>query len=228
MNPDRAVELLRARIEDGKAVLGGSSNFERWRTTTKVTLERIYGHDHTIVSEFEGLRYTPAVVTSGTNFGKYRDAGIARAISIVEAAIYEREQLGSAEANAEAFDAELWEHVSHLVEAEQWGQVASVTSTFLESKLREWAGLSVDDYGKNLMIKVFKPDAGKFPCGNTDGEEQGWQQLATGFVQAVSNVDRHRIQKRDDAKPYARGVLGAASLIITQLRYQHGTRFRTT
>jgi hypothetical protein len=54
------------------------------------------------------------------------------------------------------------------------------------------------------------------------GEQQGWQQFATGFVQALSNVNRHRIQNRDDAKAYAIGVLGAGSLLLTQLRYQHG------
>lgn len=43
-----------------------------------------------------------------------------------------------------------------------------------------------------------------------------------GFTQALGNVDRHNIQKRADAKRYAFGVLGVGSLILTQLRHQHG------
>lgn len=42
-----------------------------------------------------------------------------------------------------------------------------------------------------------------------------------GFAQALGNVDRHRIQKRDDARRYAIGVLGVGSLLLTQLRYEH-------
>lgn len=229
MRAERAVELLKSCIDDAQAVLSGEGDFKRWRTTTRVTLERIYGSDHTLVDEFDELRYTLSMATSSTPdsaYRKARDSGIRGGISILETAIYERESLAAAPTQDDAFDAELWDQVGHLIEAEQWAQVASVTSTFLESKIREWAGLGPDDYGKHLMVRVFKPDSGKFPCGSTDGEEQGWQQLATGFVQAVSNVDRHRIQQRDDAKAYAMGVVGAASLLITQLRYQHGSRFR--
>jgi hypothetical protein len=44
---------------------------------------------------------------------------------------------------------------------------------------------------------------------------------------AVRNVATHRIDLRDDAKRYAMGVLGAGSLLLTQLRYEHGNRFRS-
>ena len=43
-----------------------------------------------------------------------------------------------------------------------------------------------------------------------------------GFAQALGNVDRHRIQSRDDAQRYAIGVLGLGSLLLTQLRHEHG------
>ena len=36
--------------------------------------------------------------------------------------------------------------------------------------------------------------------------------LGMGFAQALSNVDRHNIQRRIDAKRYAFGVLGVGSL----------------
>ena len=38
--------------------------------------------------------------------------------------------------------------------------------------------------------------------------------------------DTHRIQRRNDDKRYALGVLGAGSLLLTQLRYEHGNRFK--
>jgi hypothetical protein len=42
-----------------------------------------------------------------------------------------------------------------------------------------------------------------------------------GFAQAMGNVDRHRIQQRQDARRYAIGVFGLGSLLLTQLRYEH-------
>jgi hypothetical protein len=44
---------------------------------------------------------------------------------------------------------------------------------------------------------------------------------------AVGNAVRHRIQLRDDAKRFAMGVLGAGSLLLTQLRHQHANSFQT-
>jgi len=44
---------------------------------------------------------------------------------------------------------------------------------------------------------------------------------------ALGNADRHRVQQRDDAKRYGMGVLGAGSLLLTQLRHQHANSFQT-
>ena len=44
---------------------------------------------------------------------------------------------------------------------------------------------------------------------------------------ALRNADTHRIQERDDHKRYAMGVVGTASLLLTQLRHQHGNSFRS-
>ena len=49
--------------------------------------------------------------------------------------------------------------------------------------------------------------------------------LGMGFAQALSNVDRHHIQDRDDARRYAIGVLGLGSLLLTQLRHEHADHF---
>ena len=63
---------------------------------------------------------------------------------------------------------------------------------------------------------------GQYRLGKEPGEWEGWRMLGMGFAQALSNVDRHNIQRRTDAKRYAFGVLGVGSLILTQLRHQHG------
>jgi hypothetical protein len=43
-------------------------------------------------------------------------------------------------AEPETVDPELFEHVRHLIEQEQWGQVASQACIFTEDKIRQWAG----------------------------------------------------------------------------------------
>lgn len=63
-----------------------------------MTLERLYGSDHTLVEEFDGLRYTLSVAASSTPdsaYRKARDNGIRGGISILETAIYERESLAA-------------------------------------------------------------------------------------------------------------------------------------
>ena len=70
------------------------------------------------------------------------------------------------------------------------------------------------------MGRVFN-DESDWRLGSRTGEREGWRALATGFAQALSNVDRHKIQRRQDAQRYAIGVLGLGSLILTQLRHEH-------
>ncbi len=77
------------------------------------------------------------------------------------------------------------------------------------------------------MTAVFG-DSGDYRLGLTDGERQGWFRTAMGLAMAVRNVDAHRIQRRDDHKRYAMGVLGTCSLLLTQLRYERGNRFHDT
>jgi hypothetical protein len=77
------------------------------------------------------------------------------------------------------------------------------------------------------MTAVFG-DRGGYRLGLTDGEKQGWHRLAMGASMALRNADTHRIASRDDHKRYAMGVLGAGSLLLTQLRHEHGNRFQDT
>jgi len=127
---------------------------------------------------------------------------------------------------ANALDAELMARVDHVFRVEDWTAVASLAATFVEDRFRTWAGLDHSTFGVNLMTKVLHPETGAFPLGVATGELEGWHQLGRGFMSACSNVDRHRIQNRDDLRRYAVGVLGTASLLLTQMRYQHGNRFK--
>lgn len=234
MDTKDAVEQLDLRKGEALAIMDGhkdAASFDTWKPLARMTLERIYGPEHSIIDDWDKIKFSLSMWTDRTtneDVRRAQRAGVRRAADLLEAAIQERQHLGEAvdRADSNAIDPELWAHVGGDVAAQRWAQAATNAAVFLESKVREWSGLAAEDHGKALMIKVFKGDGGQFPCGATAGEEQGWQQLATGFVQALSNVDRHRIQDRSDAKAYAMGVVGTASLIVTQLRHQHGTRFR--
>jgi hypothetical protein len=125
------------------------------------------------------------------------------------------------EADDNAYDAELWEHVHQLVTSEQWEKVASQSMIFLKDRLRKWSGQSETEYGTTLVANVLKADGGDFPLGQTDNEKRGWQSFGFGLVGAVGDVAGHRLDVRGDAKRYALGVLGSVSLLITELRNTH-------
>jgi len=156
-----------------------------------------------------------------------RRAGIRKACGLIDAAIYDLELIqGSDEpVDQRAFDPDLWEYVKGIVEDEDWGKVASQVAIFVEDRVRVWAGQPKDRNGNDLVGKglygaAFANDS-EFRLGQRQGEWEGWRMLGMGFAQAISNVDRHRIQERDDARRYALGVLGLGSLLLTQLRHEH-------
>jgi Protein of unknown function (Hypoth_ymh) len=220
MDTDRAVTLLRERLAELEQLQEPDAKFEAWRRKSERTLRRTLGDDHELVKNFEGTTWYMSLAPGIT--GKDEGAGV------LEAAIYEIEELSEPPdfASSASIDPELWEHVKRLVESEQWAQVASQTAIFVESKVRQWAGLPDSRFGKDLMVSVLRPREGLFPLGRTPGEHDGWLSLGVGITMAVGNADRHRIQQRDDAKRYAMGVLGAGSLLLTQLRHQHANSFR--
>ena len=141
--------------------------------------------------------------------------------------IFELDELWEPEelASSAWFDPELWQHVRYLLQDEKWDQVASQTAIFVESNFRRWTALPTSTFGKDLMAAALRRGAGAFPLGRTAGEQEGWLALGIGFTAALGNADRHRIQQRDDARRHAVGVLGVGSLLLTQLRYEHGNRF---
>lgn len=118
-------------------------------------------------------------------------------------------------------DVELWEYVSALFESQEWDKVALNAAVFVEDKLRTWANISSDVKGSTEVFKM-AVGQGKLQLGDNQSEQQGWQQLAVGFALALRNPSGHRIKEREDVKKYAFGVLGIASLLLTEIRHVHG------
>lgn len=118
-------------------------------------------------------------------------------------------------------DPELWEHVRGLVQGGDWEKVGREAAVFVESKLREWAATPASVKGS---VDAFKAALGpdNFVLGGQSSETQGWQQLGTGFALALRNRSGHRVEARGDANRYALGVLGMASLLLTEIRHDYG------
>jgi Protein of unknown function (Hypoth_ymh) len=222
---------LRERLDDLDRLQSvADPAFEVWKQKTDRMLSAVFGEEHRLLAEFRRILYRPTAgpVSAGVHSAAFtRGQNAAR--GVLEAAIYEKEELDSYELlHASFVDPELWENVEHLVEGEQWAQVASQTAIFVEDRIREWASRSSEEIGERLMTTVFTPEGDVLPLGNTSGERQGWHRLAMGFAMALRNVDTHRIQSRPDLKRYAFGVLGVGSLLLTQLRYQYGSELSET
>lgn len=227
MEDRRAAELLREREDEGNALLNGAvyDGLSEWQSRTAATLRATLAPGNPLIDEFAAVKYHPTVWTSGTDFRPYRARGVKNALGIVRTAIYEIEELtGSAVGTNSGYDEELWSHVAEVVVAGRWETVASQAAIWLEDRLRKWSGRAETEYGTKLVSNVLRPSDGDFPLGRTEGERQGWMQFGLGIVGAVSNSVRHRIDERTDPKRYALGVLGAVSLLLTELKNTYPDR----
>ena len=202
-----------------------------WKANVRGVLVSALGESNHLINQFDGISYSLmawTVATPDSAFSEAHRRGIAQACAVIDAAVYQLKLTAidsDKPVDESAYDAELWGHVQQLIELEDWGKVAAQTAIFVESHVRTWAGDPKDRngnslVGKALYLKVFADD-GAWRLGSQAGEWEGWRYLGMGFAQALGNVDRHRIQKRTDAKRYAIGVLGLGSLLLTQMRYQH-------
>lgn len=233
MKPDTAIaELEKLKQEaDDPEVLSGGQAFTTWRARGKGLLIAAFSPKHHLVESFDGVRYSLSAISTSTPdsaFDTARRGGIRRACGYLDAAVYELKLSIGDETeplDIRAYDPELWEHVKGLVDDEDWGKVASQTAIFVENHVREWAGNPTDKKGEplysNVLWQTVLADDSEFRLGQRSAEWQGWRSLGIGFSLALRNVDVHRIQKRDDAKRYAIGVLGLGSLLLTQLQYEH-------
>jgi hypothetical protein len=233
MRPARAIkELERLKAQaDNEDVRRSGPEHDSWKAKTDAVMARALGGDSTTLARFRRLSYHIGVYSGAPGEAErdamYFAAQVGRAVGLIDAAIYELSLQGGDEpVDEHAYDTDLWAHVKTLVEDEEWGMVASQTAIFVENQVRTWAGSPQDKNGNNLIgkalyVEVFG-DASDYRLGRQASEREGWRALGIGFAQALSNVDRHRIQSRDDAKRYALGVLGLGSLLLTQLRFEHG------
>ncbi|GAA1586788.1 TIGR02391 family protein [Actinoplanes couchii] len=231
MRPAVAIEELNKLKAEAEArgLFHRVEGIDSWRPRVRMLIVRSLGEENNLVARFDKIHYSPMVAYSGMPGSVYADArkgGVSQAIGLIDAALYELQLMGGDEPIDEhAFDPELWAHIKTEVEDGEWGKVASQTAIFVENHIRNWAGEPKDRNGNNLVgkqlyLEVFG-DSSAYRLGKQAGEFEGWRFLGMGFAQALSNVDRHRIQKRDDAKRYALGVLGLGSLLLTQMRYEH-------
>lgn len=221
-----ALENLKAGAEANPMALYPEGSRVAWRSKVMSVLTRAQSDQ---ISAFSAIRYGLPFDGSPEAEARAFRGGLSEAIGLIDGAIFELNL--SVEDDGELlegdlFDPELWEHVKGLVDNKDWGKVTSQVSIFVESHIRTWTGnpkskTEGDLVGKNLFAKVLG-DSSEYQLGNQPGEREGWLMLGMGFAQALGNVDRHHIMKRKDAKPYAIGVLGIGSLLLTQLRYEHG------
>lgn len=226
----RQFELLKQEAMS-QEVRHGGQYFAAWKAKVRAVLSSSLGKDDHLITQFDGIKYSLSFWSSSTPESDWAQAlhnGIEVAIGLIDAAVYQL-QLSSADdelLDEGSFDPELWEHVKNLIADDDWPKVASQVAIFVESRLRTWAGNPTDKKGeslsgKNLYANVLANDS-DWNLGTRPGESEGWRFLGMGFAQALSNVDRHRIQNRKDARRYAIGVLGLGSLLLSQLRYEHG------
>lgn len=230
MRVERTIEELekfRAEVLDDDSEWS-QEHLITWTHSVRALLARHFGEKDGLVQNFEGINYVPSVYASVTRREAQR-SGLKRACGIISSALYQLhldQEESDEPVDSHSYDPELWAHVRRLVEDKDWKKVASQTAIFVEDRVRRWAGdpkgrNGETQVGKNLMHSVFDPES-ELACGLTKGETEGWMYLGMGFAQALSNADRHRINERDDARRYAIGVLGLGSLLLTQLRYEHG------
>jgi hypothetical protein len=223
------LEKLAAEAAD-PLTIRPTQRFASWKSRVESVLSRSLGSGHHITA-FKKVRYSLLVASANTPDSTWERAfvgGVKDALGHIEAAVFELGllQAGDEPVDEHVYDPDLWKHVKVHVEDEDWGKVASQAAIFVEDRVRAWAGSPKDKggnelVGKALYLAVFD-DSSDYRLGRQAGEREGWRFLGMGFAQALSNVDRHRIQDRDDARRYAIGVLGLGSLLLTQIRYEHG------
>jgi hypothetical protein len=232
MNPRRAITELQRLASEASAIAaaGPGPLHELWKTSVSTVLNQTLGQTSEIGFRFRSVRYRHGVESTAPD-ARSRNARVfsdrvQMAVALIHAAIYELGLTSENDLNSNNYDPDLWNHVQHSINEERWEQVASAAATFVEDKVRRWGGTPLNEsggvlVGQALFATVLAED-GPLALGSQTAETTGWRSLGMGFAGALSNVDRHRIQEeRPDLKQYAIGVLGLASLLLTQIRYKH-------
>lgn len=235
MNPDDAIRHLTQLTDELKAggVTASAQTLSSWRARVRAVFVRSLGEDNHLVRQLDEIWFEPGVYYDGQPESDFREArrnGASSALAYVEAAIFDLGLTASASESASGplgssaadYDPGLWAHVGGLVEQESWALLASAVATYVEDRVRTWAGLSAGVVGHQLYVTALGSN-GPLVLGGTGttGEVEGWKYVGMGLAQAVGNADRHRITSRSDQRRYALGVLGLGSLLLTQVRWEH-------
>jgi len=210
---------------------GREPDYLEWQSKGLAILRAAFGAGSEPVIEFErasATRKEPFTLAKGPSrdLEAYREAAVDRGNGVLRAHIFALQTVsGDSLLDDASIDPELWAHVQGLVLADDWTKVPASVAIFLEDKIRTWAGDPRTGKGEvmigsSLYAAAMKPD-GPLRLGGQGNEQEGWRFLGQGLAQALGNVDRHRIQRRQDVKRYAMGVLGLGSLLLTQLRFEH-------
>lgn len=231
------IDTLKAAASDNYRALSDSeSRLLGWTEQCRVILVGALGSTHRLVkvwdyqSQIRQENYTVDGSYGRRTMAAWRSDALQRALQVLDAVRFAIESVpteGDA-IGAATVDSELWEHVGGLVTDGAWDKVPASVAIFVEDTVRRWAGdpRGRDGgvrVGKDLYATAFAPD-GPLRLGSQASEYEGWRSLAMGLALAVGNVDRHRIQRRADQRPYAMGVLGLGSLLLTQVRREHPDR----
>jgi hypothetical protein len=206
-----------------------------WRHKLYALIEEILDSHHALAIRASGIRWVPSAPRLTGVFGfesvspprdsEVFDKAKRTAIEIIDALRWElgRRAPATAPFSDATIDPELWEHVRGLVDAGDWEKVSREAAVFVEDKLRTWASVPPAVTGS---VNVFKAAIGSggfiLPKTGPSSEQQGWQQLATGFALALRNPSGHQVRHRADAERYALGVLGMASLLLIEIRHEYG------
>lgn len=93
MDPETAIRLLKGQVAAGSG--GDISDVAAWRTRSASVLRRAIGEKNPLYEEFNRVKYSPQVFSTGTPDSHFRDIrirGVRRAIGILDAAILEVEE----------------------------------------------------------------------------------------------------------------------------------------
>lgn len=89
MDLSRKLALLDEQV--AAANNGVPRDFDGWRTQTDVVLRTVMGELSSVYYQFRDVRYRPGAFTAGTDFAPFREQGIRKAVSLLEAAKRELE-----------------------------------------------------------------------------------------------------------------------------------------
>ena len=155
--------LLAERIRLLQAQLDASEGLEyrdlaEWRERTVTVLDLVLPPGHRARHNFIFLKFTPrGYFGDASVYPKALQAGLSNARAILKPAIFELEQGGVSDFDAEtALDGELWTKVNHLVEDERWHEVVAQACIFFEHWVRQRAALPKTVIGSDLMTAAFK------------------------------------------------------------------------